>query len=76
MLDSDAYDQYCVVTGEGSSVQIWLNSAPDPTKLEERPVRSLWFIFCCVLFIICQVILAILSINKNSVLILVYQSDT
>jgi translation initiation factor 3 subunit B len=36
MLDPDAYDQYCIVTGGGSNVQIWQNSAPDPTKLEER----------------------------------------
>jgi len=38
MLDPDAYDQYCIVTGGGSNVQIWQNSAPDPTKLEERAV--------------------------------------
>ena len=38
MLDPDAYDQYCIVTGGGSNVQIWQNSAPDPTKLEERTV--------------------------------------
>ncbi|XP_069695662.1 eukaryotic translation initiation factor 3 subunit B [Periplaneta americana] len=36
MLEPDAYDQYCIVTGGGSNVQIWQNSAPDPTKLEER----------------------------------------
>jgi hypothetical protein len=38
MLDPDAYDQYCIVTGGGSNVQIWQNSSPDPTKLEERVV--------------------------------------
>ncbi|KDR10090.1 eukaryotic translation initiation factor 3 subunit B [Zootermopsis nevadensis] len=36
MLDQDAYDQYYIVTGGGSNVQIWQNTAPDPTKLEER----------------------------------------
>lgn len=40
MLDQDAYDQYYIVTGGGSNVQIWQNTAPDPTKLEERAVRS------------------------------------
>jgi hypothetical protein len=39
MLDPDAYDQYCTVTGGGSTVQIWQNSSPEPTKLEERAVR-------------------------------------
>jgi hypothetical protein len=39
MLEPDAYDQYCTVTGGGSTVQIWQNSSPDPTKLEERAVR-------------------------------------
>jgi translation initiation factor 3 subunit B len=39
MLDPDAYDQYCIVTSGGSNVQIWQNTAPDPTKLEERAVR-------------------------------------
>ncbi|XP_012256916.2 eukaryotic translation initiation factor 3 subunit B [Athalia rosae] len=38
LLDPDAYDQFCVLSGNGSnvSVQMWQNSAPDPTLLEER----------------------------------------
>ncbi|PSN32301.1 Eukaryotic translation initiation factor 3 subunit B [Blattella germanica] len=36
MLDPDAYDQYCIVANGGNNVQIWQNSTPDPTKLEER----------------------------------------
>ncbi|XP_067006456.1 eukaryotic translation initiation factor 3 subunit B [Anabrus simplex] len=36
MLEPDAYDQYFIITGNGSTVQVWQNSAPEPTKLEER----------------------------------------
>jgi translation initiation factor 3 subunit B len=39
MLDPDAYDQYCTVTGGGNTVQIWQNTSPEPTLLEERAVR-------------------------------------
>ncbi|XP_057341733.1 eukaryotic translation initiation factor 3 subunit B-like [Microplitis mediator] len=37
-LEPDAYDQFGVLCGNGAavSVQIWLNSAPDPTLIEER----------------------------------------
>lgn len=36
LLEPDAYDQFCVVSGLGQSVQIWQNSQPEPTKVEER----------------------------------------
>ncbi|XP_012282940.1 eukaryotic translation initiation factor 3 subunit B isoform X2 [Orussus abietinus] len=38
LLEPDAYDQFCVLSGNGAtvSVQIWQNSAPEPTLLEER----------------------------------------
>jgi len=40
LLEPDAYDQFCVLCGNGAgvSVQIWQNSAPEPTLLEERNV--------------------------------------
>lgn len=43
LLEPDAYDQFCVLCGNGAgvSVQIWQNSAPEPTLLEERNVSSL-----------------------------------
>ncbi|CAG9824642.1 unnamed protein product [Phaedon cochleariae] len=36
MLEPDAYDQFAVVTAQGSSVQIWQNTQPDPTLVEQR----------------------------------------
>ncbi|XP_043279414.1 eukaryotic translation initiation factor 3 subunit B-like [Venturia canescens] len=38
LLDADAYDQFSVLFGNGGnvSVQIWQNSAPEPTMIEER----------------------------------------
>lgn len=38
LLEPDAYDQFCVLCGNGPSVtvQVWQNSAPEPTLLEER----------------------------------------
>lgn len=38
LLDSDAYDQYAVVTSNGQSVQIWQNTLPEPSVAEERLV--------------------------------------
>lgn len=40
LLEPDAYDQFCVLCGNGPSVtvQVWQNSAPEPTLLEERSV--------------------------------------
>lgn len=40
LLEPDAYDQFCVLCGNGAgvSVQIWQNSAPEPSLLEERNV--------------------------------------
>lgn len=45
LLEPDAYDQFCVLCGNGAgvSVQIWQNSAPEPTLLEERNVSSFTF---------------------------------
>lgn len=43
LLDPDAYDQYYVMSGGGSLVQIWQNSAPEPVVVEDRPVRFLIF---------------------------------
>lgn len=40
LMDPDAYDQYCIMTNRGSTVQIMLNSAPEPTKLQERAVSE------------------------------------
>lgn len=36
LLEPDAYDQFCVVSGLGHSVQVWQNSQPEPTKVEDR----------------------------------------
>lgn len=36
LLEPDAYDQFCVVTAQGHSVQIWANTQPDPSVLEDR----------------------------------------
>lgn len=36
LLDSDAYDQYAVVTANGQSVQICQNTLPEPSVIEER----------------------------------------
>lgn len=41
MLEPDAYDQFCVVNGPGRSVQIWQNTQPDPTCIQDRQVR--WY---------------------------------
>lgn len=45
LLDNDAYDQFSVVCSSemGMQVQIWQNSQPDPTELENRNVSSLQF---------------------------------
>lgn len=42
LLDPDAYDQFSVLCGNGPavSVQIWQNSAPEPTMLAERAVSE------------------------------------
>ncbi|KAK4874864.1 hypothetical protein RN001_014224 [Aquatica leii] len=36
LLEPDAYDQFCVVTAQGQSVQIWQNTQPDPVLVEDR----------------------------------------
>ncbi|KAG8268569.1 translation initiation factor eIF-3b like protein [Homalodisca vitripennis] len=36
LMDPDAYDQFSVMCNRGSSVQIMQNTAPEPTKLQER----------------------------------------
>jgi len=40
MLEADAYDQFAVTVGMGTgqSLQIWLNTQPEPTLVEERQV--------------------------------------
>ena len=38
LLEPDAYDQFCVVK-TGQSVQIWQNTQPDPTLIEDRQVN-------------------------------------
>ncbi|XP_011498180.1 PREDICTED: eukaryotic translation initiation factor 3 subunit B [Ceratosolen solmsi marchali] len=39
LLDPDAYDQFCIVSGNvgSTSVQIWQNCAPDCVVVEDRP---------------------------------------
>ncbi|XP_018573654.1 eukaryotic translation initiation factor 3 subunit B [Anoplophora glabripennis] len=36
LLEPDAYDQFAVVTAQGQSVQIWQNTQPDPSLVEDR----------------------------------------
>ncbi|XP_073997164.1 eukaryotic translation initiation factor 3 subunit b [Rhodnius prolixus] len=36
LLEPDAYDQFCVICDSGNPVQIWQNTIPQPTKLEDR----------------------------------------
>ncbi|XP_019871337.2 eukaryotic translation initiation factor 3 subunit B [Aethina tumida] len=36
LLEPDAYDQFAVVTVQAQFVQIWQNTLPDPTLVEER----------------------------------------
>lgn len=36
LLEADAYDQFCVVTAQGQSVQIWQNTQPEPVVIEDR----------------------------------------
>lgn len=38
LLEPDAYDQFSVICSGGNPVQIWLNTIPQPTKIEERAV--------------------------------------
>lgn len=40
LMDPDGYDQYCIMTNRGNTVQIMQNSAPEPTKLQERAVSN------------------------------------
>ncbi|KAL7288389.1 hypothetical protein TKK_0017480 [Trichogramma kaykai] len=39
LLDPDAYDQFCIVTGipGNTLVQVWQNSQPEPVIVEDRP---------------------------------------
>lgn len=41
LLESDACDQFSVVYEQGDKVGIFLNTQPEPSVLEERPVSSL-----------------------------------
>lgn len=47
LLEPDAYDQFCILYGNGGSVsvQIWQNSAPEPTLLEERNVSIILLLY-------------------------------
>lgn len=38
LLEPDAFDQFCVVIGPGEAAQIWQNTQPDPTLIEDRKV--------------------------------------
>jgi len=43
LLEPDAFDQFATVVNRGDQVQIWLNSAPEPTKIVENNVSpKLW----------------------------------
>lgn len=38
LLDPECYDEFSIVTGNPTTVQIWKNSLPEPTLLEDRRV--------------------------------------
>lgn len=38
LLDPECYDEFCTVTGNPTTVQIWKNSLPEPILLEDRRV--------------------------------------
>ncbi|XP_017782495.1 PREDICTED: eukaryotic translation initiation factor 3 subunit B [Nicrophorus vespilloides] len=44
LLEPDAYDQFCVVNGPGQSVQIWQNTQPEPTCVEDRQMWTQTYI--------------------------------
>lgn len=44
LLEPDAYDQFAVVTALGQSVQIWQNTQPDPSVIEDRTVSQSSFL--------------------------------
>lgn len=44
LLEPDAYDQFSTVMNRGGTVQIWLNSVPEPIKLVEKEVMSCLFL--------------------------------
>lgn len=48
LLDTDACDQFSVVYEQGDKVGVYLNTQPEPSLLEERPVISFTncFFFC------------------------------
>lgn len=45
LLEPDAYDQFAVVLSQGQSVQIWQNTQPDPTLVEDRHVIIIFYLF-------------------------------
>lgn len=69
LLEPDAFDQYAVLTHNGQSVQIWQNTLPEPTVVEERSVSIIYstiflvFVNITVVFAIICLILFFLSIN-------------
>jgi len=36
LMDPDAYDQFSVICNRGNTVQIWQNTAPEPSRIEDR----------------------------------------
>lgn len=55
LLDQDACDQFSVVYEQGDKVAVYLNTQPEPSLLEERPVS--WLIFIALSFLIHSFIL-------------------
>lgn len=45
LLEPDAFDQYAVLTHNGQSVQIWQNTLPEPSVVEERSVSIMFSVF-------------------------------
>lgn len=52
LLDQDACDQFSVVYEQGDKVAVYLNTQPEPSLLEERPVSHFTFIIIIIFFFI------------------------
>lgn len=50
LLDQDACDQYSIVYEQGDKVAVNLNTQPEPTLLEERPVKII-YLFTLLIFL-------------------------
>ena len=55
LLDQDACDQFSIVYEQGDKVAVNLNTQPEPTLLEERPVSYFTFIPVYLLFNHCLI---------------------